>query len=105
MAAWKDTVRRVAAAPARPFVRYFNRRFEDVHGHLDNESQFVNIRLEEAVATARVLQERIATDVEVMSELTIGLERFGDRLADRIDALVETVEKLREDIERLRQRA
>jgi hypothetical protein len=105
MAGWRDTARRVAAAPARPFVRYFNRRFEDVHGHLDNEIEFVNARLAETVAATRVLQERIATDTEVMSELTIGLERFADRLADRIDGLGEAVDKLREDVEHLRQRA
>ncbi len=99
MASWRDTARRVAAAPAGPFARYFNRRFEDVHGHLDNEIEF------ETVAATRVLQERIATDTEVMSELTIGLERFADRLADRIDGLGEAVDKLREDIEHLRQRA
>jgi hypothetical protein len=104
MSTWRDAVRRVASAPARPFARYFNRRFEDVHGHLDNEAKFVNARLADTLATTRALQERIATDVEVMSELTMGLERFGDRLADRIDSLVDAVEKLRRDIEQLRQK-
>jgi hypothetical protein len=104
MAGWRDTARRVAAAPARPFVRYFNRRFEDVHGHLDNETEFVNTRLEDTLATTRTLQERIATDVEVMSELTIGLERFADRLADQMDSVLGAVQQLRDEIEQLRQR-
>ncbi len=104
MSTWKDTVRRVAGAPARPFTRYFNRRFEDIHGHLDNETSAMDTRLQETLASTRALQERIATDVEVMSELTIGLERFADRLADRMDAVLEEVEKLREDIDQLRQR-
>jgi hypothetical protein len=105
MSTWKDTVRRVGRAPAQPFVRYFNRRFEDVHGHLDNETEFVNTRLEETLATTRALQERIATDVEVMSELTIGLERLGDRFATEIDMLLASVEQLRDDIDRLRSKA
>ena len=87
-------MRRVAGAPARPFVRYFNRRFEDVHGHLDNETEFVNTRLVETVATTRALQERIATDVQVISELTVGLERLADRFAERVDTLLEALERL-----------
>jgi len=94
MATWRDTVRRVATAPARPFARYFNRRFEDGHGHLDNETEFVNTRLAETVATTRALQERIATDVQVISELTVGLERLADRFAERVDTLLEALERL-----------
>jgi hypothetical protein len=94
MTTWRDTVRRVAGAPARPFVRFFNRRFEDVHGHLDNEADLVNTRLAETLATTRALQERIATDVQVISELTVGLERLADRFAERVDALLEALEHL-----------
>jgi hypothetical protein len=94
MNTWKDAVRRVVGAPARPFVRYFNRRFEDVHGHLDNEAEFVNTRLAETAAATRALQERIATDVQVISELTVGLERLADRFAERVDALLEALERL-----------
>lgn len=88
-------MRGVARAPVRPFARYFNRRFEDVHGHLDNETKSVRAQLEAAVATTRALQERIATDVEVVSELTIGLERLVARLEDRVDALRDELERLR----------
>ena len=76
-------------------MRYFNRRFADVHGHLDNESVAVNTRLEETLATMRALQERMATDVEVVSELTLGLERIASRLEERVDALAAEVEQLR----------
>jgi hypothetical protein len=87
-------MRRVARAPAQPIERYFNRRFQDVHGHLDNETDAVNARLEGAVATTRALQERVATDVEVVSELTLGLERFVERFDDRMDALLSALERL-----------
>lgn len=89
-----DAVRRLGRAPARPFSRYFNRRFEDVHGHLDNETQSLTARLEDAVTTTRALQERVATDTEVVSELTIGFERLAERMADRLDEVVAVVEDL-----------
>lgn len=89
-----DIVRRVIRTPARPIERYFNRRFQDVHGHLDNETDAVNVRLDEALASTRVLQERVATDVEVISELTLTLERLVERLDDRLDALLAMLEPL-----------
>ena len=82
-----DRLRRIAAAPARPIAGYFNRRFQGVHGHLDNEAAVVNARLDEAVATTRSLQERVTTDLEVLSELTISLERLLHRLEERVNAL------------------
>jgi hypothetical protein len=90
----RDTLRRVAGAPARPVAGYFNRRFEDVHGHLDNETASVRAELEAAVATTRALQDRVATDVEVVSELAIGFERLAERFADRMDAVVAALERL-----------
>jgi hypothetical protein len=87
MSTWRDSVRRVAGAPARPFVRYFNRRFADVHEHLDNESAAVNAQVEEMLATTRELQERVTTDLEVLSELTLSLERLVRRLEARMEAL------------------
>jgi hypothetical protein len=89
-----EVARQVARAPAQPILRYFDRRFQDVHGHLDNETDAVDARLEEAVASMRALQERVATDVEIVSELTLALERVVERLDDRLDALVAVLERL-----------
>lgn len=86
--------------PVRPFTRYLNRRFDDVHGHLDNEAERLSASLEEAIATTRALQERIATDAQVISELTIGLERLADRFADRVEKLLDAVERLDGHLER-----
>ena len=91
-----EALRRLARAPAGPVARYFNRRFEDVHGHLDNESDAVNERLKEAVAATRALQERVATDVEVISELTLELERIAERLEHRVETLLAELERLRD---------
>lgn len=89
-----DGLRRVARAPVRPFARYFNRRFEDVHGHLDNETESVRARLDDTLTTTQVLQDRVATDVEVISELTIGFERLADRFVDRMDKVLAALEQL-----------
>jgi hypothetical protein len=82
-----DAFRRVAAAPVRPFAGYFNRRFAGVHGHLDNDAAALGARLDEAVASTRSLQERVTTDLEVLSELTLSLERLVRQLEDRVNAL------------------
>jgi len=66
---------------------FFNRRFEDVHGHVENETAIVNARLDEVVSTTRELQERVTTDLEVLSELTLSLERLVGRLEERLAAL------------------
>ena len=82
-----DALRDAARAPVRPFARFFNRRFEDVHGHVENETAVVNARLDDVVATTRSLQERVTTDLEVLSELTLSLERLVNRLEERVNAL------------------
>ncbi len=87
MASLSDGLRRAARAPLRPIAGYFNRRFADVHEHLENETVAVNTRLDEALATTRSLQERVATDLEVLSELTLSLERVVRRLEERVSGL------------------
>lgn len=82
-----DAGRRAARMPMGPVAGYFNRRFEDVHGHVENETAVVNARLDDVVSTTRELQERVTTDLEVLSELTLSLERIVRRLEERLDAI------------------
>jgi hypothetical protein len=74
-------------------MRYFNRRFADLHGHIENETRALTARVDETLAATRALQERVATDLEVVSELTISLERFADRFGARIDEVVDALER------------
>lgn len=92
MAKASESGKRVARASVSPFTRYFNRRFADLHGHIENETRALNARVEETLAATRALQERVATDLEVVSELTISLERFAERFGARIDEVVEALE-------------
>ncbi|MBA2325745.1 MAG: hypothetical protein H0V95_03745 [Actinobacteria bacterium] len=87
MANLRDRARRVARGPATPFLRFFNRRFTDVHGHLDNQT-------ESLTTAAQVLQDRVATDVEVVSELALTLERFADRFGHRMDEVLVELRRL-----------
>jgi transcriptional regulator of heat shock response len=82
----RDALGRFGRAPSQLITRYFNRRFADVHEHLDNESAAVNAQVEEMLATTRELQERVTTDLEVLSELTLSLERLVRRLEERMEA-------------------
>lgn len=92
MAKASESGKRVARASVSPFTRYFNRRFADLHGHIENETRALTARVDEALAATLALQERVATDLEVVSELTISLERFAERFGARIDEVVEALE-------------
>lgn len=52
------------SAALRPVLDYFDKRFQDLHDHLDDRIQKV--------------EARVATEVETISELTLGMQRFVD---------------------------
>jgi hypothetical protein len=91
----RDTAGRVGRGPIRLIAGYFNRRFADVHEHLDNEAAAVNTGVEEMLETTKELQDRVTTDLEVLSELTLSLERLVRRLEERLDALELERDRLR----------
>lgn len=94
----RAAVRRVAKVPGYPLTRYFNRRFADLHLHLDNESDriatAVGGRVDESVTAAQALQDWVASDVETVAELTLTMQRFADRFGDRVDELLVAVRRL-----------
>lgn len=80
----KDSLRVVAS----PLLSYFDRRFQDVYDRLDE-------RLDR-------LYERVATEVETISEMTLGMQRFVDVSGQQIDDLIARVDALRDDLQQLR---
>lgn len=80
----KDSLRVLAG----PLLSYFDRRFQDVYDRLDQ-------RLDN-------LSARVATEVETISEMTLGMQRFVDSSNARISELIDEVTKLRDELERLR---
>jgi hypothetical protein len=79
----KDSLRVVAS----PLLAYFDRRFQDVYDRLDE-------RLDR-------LYERVATEVETISEMTLGMQRFVDVSGQQIDDLIAQIDRLRDDLQRL----
>jgi archaellum component FlaC len=80
----KDSLRLLAG----PLLSYFDRRFQDVYDRLDE-------RVDR-------LSARVATEVETISEMTLGMQRFVDTSTAQISELIDQVTKLRDDLEKLR---
>lgn len=74
--------RKRPAVPAalRPIVEYFDRRFQDLHDHMDARIQQV--------------EARVATEVETISELTLGMQRFVDTSVRQVGELVTVLRDL-----------
>lgn len=87
MAPTKRSAKGSLRVVASPLLTYFDRRFQDVYDRLDE-------RLNR-------LYERVATEVETISEMTLGMQRFVDVSAQRVEDLIDEVERLRADLQRL----
>ncbi len=89
MQTFGDAVRQRAktllARPASPVVGYFDRQFQRLRDHFDGQiSQ---------------LYDRVATEVETISELTLGMERFVDITQRTVDAMLAKVDGLLESVD------
>ncbi|HEY3095891.1 MAG TPA: hypothetical protein VGK05_03550, partial [Acidimicrobiia bacterium] len=78
---------------ARPFVDYFDHRFQDIHEHLDRlwVGSDLDARLEQVSAVSRQTREDVAADADTIAELAFTLERFADLFTARMDEIVETM--------------
>ncbi len=72
--------RPVVSAALRPVLDYFDRRFQDLHDHLEERM-------------ARV-EGHVATEVETISELTLGMQRFVDSSVREVGELVTALRSL-----------
>jgi hypothetical protein len=70
---------RVPAA-LRPIIDYFDKRFQDLHDHVDD--RIANV------------EARVATEVETISELTLGMQRFVDTSVRQVGELVTVLRDL-----------
>jgi hypothetical protein len=78
---------------ARPFVDYFDHRFQDLHEHLDRLriGSDLDARLDQVSAVSRQTREDVAADADTIAELAFTLERFADLFTARMDEIVETM--------------
>lgn len=72
--------RPAVSAALRPVLDYFDKRFQDLHDHLDDRIQKV--------------EARVATEVETISELTLGMQRFVDSSVREVAELVTVLRDL-----------
>jgi hypothetical protein len=88
--------KRAALSAARPLVGYFDKRFQDLHDHLDRQQLAIdlNARLDQVVALSRQTREEVAADADTIAELAFTLERFADLFTARMEDIVETMSSL-----------
>jgi hypothetical protein len=89
----RSGAKRAALNAARPLVGYFDRRFQDLHDHLDRQqiTGDLNARLDQVVAISRQTREEVAADADTIAELAFTLERFADLFTARMDEIVESM--------------
>jgi hypothetical protein len=84
--------KRAALNIVRPLVGYFDRRFQDLHDHLDRQQIVIDLndRVEQLAALTRQTREDVAANTDTVAELAFTLERFADLFIARMEELVET---------------
>jgi hypothetical protein len=80
-----SAARRAVRGAAKPFVGYFDHRFQDLHDHLD-KLPFDQL---DAVLRQELAQTRtdVAADTDTIAELSFTLERFADLFTARMEQL------------------
>jgi hypothetical protein len=89
----RSTAKRAAKSAARPLVSYFDRRFQDLHDHLDRQRipSDLESRLDQMVALSRQTRKEVADDADTITEIAFTLERFADLFTARMEEIVETM--------------
>jgi hypothetical protein len=89
----RSGAKRVAVSLARPLVGYFDRRFQELHEHLERQQVATELdaRLDEVSELARQTREEVAADADAIAELAFTLERFADLFTVRMEEIVETM--------------
>jgi ABC-type transporter Mla subunit MlaD len=93
-----DEPRRLSLRSAtRPITEYFDRRFTDLHQHLDHRLDVIEERLDRLEAALGGLHnlERVAAAADKadhFDELSARLQRFADEFATRAERIAEAYE-------------
>ena len=93
-----DEPRRLSLRSAtRPITEYFDKRFTDLHGHLDHRLDAIEARLERLEQLLGGLEsaqrvEAAATKLDRFDEVDARLQRFADEFAARAERLAAAYE-------------
>ena len=88
-----SAAKRAIRGAARPFLAYFNRRFEGVHEHLDQHPELDRLesvmhgRFEHLLRELRDTRTDVAADTDTIAELAFTLERFADLFTVRMEEI------------------
>jgi hypothetical protein len=93
----RSAAKRTLMRFARPLFGYFDRRFQELHDHVDRQPQLqqlatdLHTELEQVSALSRQTREEVAADADTITELAFTLERFADLFTARVDEIVATM--------------
>jgi hypothetical protein len=91
----RSAAKRALRGAAGPFVGYFDRRFQDVHDHLDRlPFDRLEAVLRQELKDARA---EVAADTDTIAELSFTLERFADLFTGRMEHLAAQLARLPAD--------
>ncbi len=85
--------RRAVRGIVRPFVGYFDHRFQDLHDHLDTQpalealTRTMHERFDNLRTDLQGTRDDVAADADTIAELAFTLERFADLFTARMEEL------------------
>ena len=82
----RSAARRALRGAAAPLLGYFDRRFQDIHDHVD-EQPHLDARFEQLLLELRQTRDDVAADTDTIAELAFTLERFADLFTARMEDL------------------
>ena len=91
--------RRVLRSAVRPVTSYFDRRFEDLHRHVDHRADALTQRIDALQAEVERIGssstfETLAGTATALADLTDTIRRFADRFADRAGEVADAFSEL-----------
>jgi hypothetical protein len=82
----RSAAKRALLGAASPLIGYFDRRFQDVHEHIDNQPAFDRLAHDLRHELDRTRTD-VAADTDTIAELAFTLERFADLFTARMEEL------------------
>jgi hypothetical protein len=82
----RSAAKRALVSAAGPLVGYFDRRFQDLHDHLDDQPRLDRLAAELRDELNRTRTE-VAADADTIVELSFTLERFADLFTTRMEEI------------------
>ncbi len=73
-----------------PLVVYSDRRFSGVHEHLDDRIDRLGVEMGDRFDQLHVM---LASETEILSELSLSLQRFAELFVDRVEELTATIQE------------